>query len=412
VTVARETADVAIVGAGPYGLSLAAHLRAAGVDHRVFGEPMRLWRSQMPAGMFLKSAGFASNLSTSQRGHTLEQFCRDTGRPFAPVGRPVPLDTFLAYGDWFQRSQVPHLEEVLVSHVDADNDGYAVSLTDGSSLWARRVVVAAGVQHFAHLPDVLHFLPPELCSHASDHADLSRFAGRDVVVLGAGQSALESAALLHESGAAVRVLARTGKLRWNGPAPPVDRSVWQRLREPEAGLGSGWGNWFYSTRPGLFRYLPRRERLHRARTALGPSGAAWLRPRLENLVPVQLGHAVVGAQPLNDGVRLTARTIDGGRVELRTEHIIASTGYRADLARLEFLDPRLRARIRTIGGTPEVGRTFASSADGLYFVGPAVAPTFGPLMRFVYGADFAARLLSRHLSGSARSRTRLAAGVR
>jgi len=397
----REVVDVAIVGAGPYGLSLAAHLRAAGVGHRVFGEPMRLWRSHMPVGMFLKSQGFASNLSTPQPGHTLEAFCRETGRPYVSYGVPIPLETFLAYGDWFQRAQVPYLEQVLVSHVAAANGGYSITLADGRSASARRVVVAVGVQHFAHVPDLLAALPPELHSHASQHPDLTRFTGRDVVVVGAGQSALESAALLHEAGATVRVLARSKQLRWNGQPLAPDRPLWQRLREPEVDLGSGWATWFYSTRADLFRYLPPGERLRRARTALGPAGASWLRSRVDGRVPVYLGHELVRAEPVRDGVRLAARTADGNAVEMFTEHVIAATGYRTDMARLTFLDPDLRSRLRRIGRTPRVGRAFDSSARGLYFVGPAVAPTFGPVMRFVCGADFASRLLARHVGATA-----------
>ena len=106
----RDTVDVAIIGAGPYGLSLAAHLRAAGVDHRVFGEPMRLWRSHMPAGMFLKSQAFASNISTPEARHTLEAFCKEHGYPYVSYGVPIHLKTFVAYGDWFQRTQVPELD--------------------------------------------------------------------------------------------------------------------------------------------------------------------------------------------------------------------------------------------------------------------------------------------------------------
>lgn len=409
----RQTVDVAIVGAGPYALSLAAHLRAAGVDFRVFGEPMRLWRSHMPAGMFLKSQGFASSLSSPQPGHTLEDFCRESGRPYAPYGVPVPLETFLAYGDWFQLAQVPQVEQVLVAEVRDDGGGFAVRLSDGTNLAARRVVVAPGVTHFAHVPAPLAALPPGLHSHASQWADLSRLAGRDVVVVGAGQSALESAALLHEAGAVVRVLARGGQLAWNGEPLPPNRPWRQRLREPEVNLGSGWATWFYSRHAGLFPYLPARERLHRARTALGPAGACWLRPRVEGRFPIHLRHEVLEARAVEGGLRLGVRTPDGTTVEMDTEHVIAATGYRPDLARLTFLDAGLRARVRTLGRTPRVGRSFESSVPGLHFVGPAVAATFGPLMRFVCGTGFASPVLSRHLArgtSQARAATDVPAG--
>jgi cation diffusion facilitator CzcD-associated flavoprotein CzcO len=91
-----DAVDVAIVGAGPYGLSVAAHLRGAGVSYRQFGLPMHLWRDAMPRGMFLKSQGFASNLSDPERSHTLEAFCAKTGRPYASYGLPVALDTFVS----------------------------------------------------------------------------------------------------------------------------------------------------------------------------------------------------------------------------------------------------------------------------------------------------------------------------
>jgi thioredoxin reductase len=395
----RDTVDVAIIGAGPYGLSLAAHLRAAGVDHRVFGEPMRLWRSHMPTGMFLKSQGFASNISTPEAHHTLEAFCKEHGYPYVSYGVPIHLKTFVAYGDWFQRAQVPELDEVLVRGVSPENGGrYVLSLADGRSVTARHVVVAVGVQHFAHTPDVLAALPPQLQSHTSRHSDLSPFRGRDVVVVGAGQSALESAALLHEAGAAVRVLAREGQLQWNGEPLPPSRPLWARIREPEVDLGSGWATWFYSSHAALFRHLPSRQRLYRARTALGPAGAHWLKPRIEDHIPIHLGHEIIDAQPAGDGVRLVARTRDADAVELHTEHVIAATGYRTDIGRVTFLNPALRTQVRTVGRTPHVGRTFESSVSGLYFVGPAVAPTFGPVMRFVCGTDFASRQLSRHLA--------------
>ncbi len=406
----NDPIDVAIVGAGPYGLSLGAHLRAAGVPFRQFGLPMQLWREAMPRGMFLKSQGLASNLSDPSGTHTLRAFCESSGRDYADYGLPVPLETFVAYGDWFQRAEIPHLEELMVSDVTRCNGHFDLTLSDGSSALARKVVVATGVQHFAHLPGTLAALPAQVCTHSSAHDDLGVFADREVAVVGAGQSALESAALLHESGAHVTVLARASGLVWNGDPLAAQRSVRRRLREPEAPLGSGWSTWFYSTQPNLFRRLPPARRVRVARTALGPAGAYWLRQRVEGKIRTLVAHSVRWAEPEPWGVRLGLRINGGGIKEITADHVLAATGYRTDLDRLSFLDERVRSTVQTLGGSPDVGPDFQSSAPGLYFVGPAVAPTFGPVMRFVYGAAYAGRTVARSLTAT--RGPRIAVGAR
>jgi thioredoxin reductase len=401
-----DAVDVAIVGAGPYGLSAAAHLRAAGLSTRQFGLPMRLWREAMPRGMYLKSQGFASNLSDPEGSHTLEAFCEKTGHPYASYGLPVPLDTFISYGQWFADELVPGLEEILVTGLGRRDGGYDVTLADGEMVRARNVVVAAGVEHFARMPGLLAQLPPAMSSHSSAHTDLAQFAGQRVVVVGAGQSALETAALLHENGAAAHLVARADRLRWNGKPLPPNRPLPQRIKEPEAGLGSGWSTWFYSRHPELFRHLPERTRVYRARTALGPAGAFWLRGRVEDQFPILTSHAVRSAAEGSDGVRLGLSARDGSSRELAADHVIAATGYQPDLTRLSFLDARLRSQLKTVVGTAAVGPDYQSSSPGLYFIGPAVAPTFGPVMRFVYGSDHAASTVARRLAGSARTAVR------
>ena len=402
--------DVAIVGAGPYGLSLAAHLRGAGVEYRQFGLPMRLWRSAMPRGMFLKSQGFASNLADPVGTHTLAAFCRATGRGYASYGLPVPLDTFVSYGEWFTSELGLPVDDVLVTDIAQLGDRFSMTLADGERVTARRVVIAIGVEHFAYLPDPLSALPPDLCTHPSAHPDLAVFSGKDVIVVGAGQSALESAALLHENGASVRVLARARQVRWNGAPLPPDRPLRQRFREPESGLGSGWATWFYSNHPELFRLLPRATRVYRARTALGPAGASWLRSRVEGQFPVQTGTVVTRVEPKGSGVLLGTRHAGAGTsqpAELTADHVIAATGYRTDLTRLPFLGEDLRARLGAVAGTgsPPVAGDYQSAVPGLYVIGPAVAPVMGPVMRFVFGAKHAAGTVSRQLgSGSRPSR--------
>jgi FAD-dependent urate hydroxylase len=153
--------EVAIVGAGPYGLSVAAHLRAAKVPFRIFGSPMSLWRS-MPRGMILKSQGFASNLSSPQDGHTLEDYCTATSLPYMRSGLPIPRDTFLGYGEWFWREHVPEVEDTLVTQVARKNGGFEIGLADGEHAWSRNVVFAVGVAAFARVPEQLAALPATL----------------------------------------------------------------------------------------------------------------------------------------------------------------------------------------------------------------------------------------------------------
>jgi cation diffusion facilitator CzcD-associated flavoprotein CzcO len=281
--------DVVVVGAGPYGLSVAAHLQASGLSYRIFGQPMNLWRTMMPQGMYLKSQGFASNLSDPKDAKTLEAFCASTGRHYGSYGVPVALDLFIDYGLWFKEQLSLPVEEALVTSVTKEGGLFHVTVGGTEELTARQIVFAIGVEHFAFTADPFASLPDTLCTHSSGLTDPAAFADKQVIVVGSGQSALESAALLHEHGAGadVQLLARRATLSWNGNPLAPDRPLVQRLREPEAGLGSGYSTWFYSNQPDLFRHLPQSTRVYRAATALGPSGAAsvTVRPVLTENFP-------------------------------------------------------------------------------------------------------------------------------
>ena len=398
---ADSTSEVTIIGAGPYGLSIAAHLRAAGTEFRIFGSPMQTWRKLMPVGMFLKSEGCASNLSDPDGSYILERFCKQERHGYGDYAVPVSLDIFTRYGLSFQQQQVPEVQESHVTALRQAPGGFAVELDTGETVTTRRAVVAVGTTYFAHIPETLRHLPRELLSHSSEHRSLSGFRGRDVTIIGAGQSALETAALLRENGAYPRVLVRQHSVAWNADPTAIPRSLPKRIRRPSAGLGAGWRTLFYSEAPGAFYYLPERNRIRAVRTVLGPAGAWWLKERVVGKLPILLGHSIRAADWQGERVRLVLDQPDNGSKELLTDHVIAATGYRVDLRALPFLDPPLQSQLRRVGQSPVVSRDFESSVEGLYFVGLAAANHFGPVMRFVYGADFAARRLSRHLSGSA-----------
>ncbi|MFD6880317.1 MULTISPECIES: NAD(P)-binding domain-containing protein [unclassified Streptomyces] len=388
--------DLVVVGAGPYGLSIAAHAAAAGLGVRVLGRPMASWRDHMPEGMFLKSEPWSSNLSAPGGHHTLGEYCAGLGVA-AEHGSPLPIGTFSAYGLWFARRAAPEVEEVTVTEVTPQGEGFLIRTAEGPPLLARTVALAVGVMPFTRYPEILRELPPGHVSHSSDHRDLARFAGLDVAVLGAGQAALETAALLAEAGARPSLVARRARLNWNTVPQPLERPLTRSLREPHSGLGTGWRSWVWSELPWAVRRLPAPTRERIAATALGPAGAWWLRERFERRVPALLGHRLERATAVGGRTRLGLITTAGESVVLEAAHVVAATGFAPDLRRLELLDARLRAALETVGdgGTPELSAGFESSWPGLFFAGLLTAPSFGPSMRFVHGAGFTAGRLVR-----------------
>jgi thioredoxin reductase len=393
--------ETAIIGAGPYGLSIAAHFRSRGISFRIFGRPMDSWLAHMPDGMKLKSDGFASNIYDLDAKFTLKQFCAERGIEYADMGTPVHLATFGDYGLAFKDRMVPELEEKMVTEVERVADGFRLRLDDGEEFKARRVVLAIGITHFARLPQNLAQLPPELVSHSYDHRDLASFKGRSVVVLGAGSSALDMAGLLRDAGADVQLVARATSLVFHtAPTPGKRRSFWQRVRHPNSGLGPGLLSRFFSDAPAVFHYLPESVRLHFVRTTLGPSGGWFIKEKVVGRVPLVLGYTVERTEVHNGKARLHLRAADGSEREIVTDHVIAATGYKVDMESLPFLASDIRSKVKCISGMPVLSSSFESSVPGLYFVGLAAANSFGPVMRFAFGAGFAARRLTQTMMKS------------
>ncbi|MGY0024628.1 FAD-dependent oxidoreductase [Streptomyces sp. cg35] len=394
---------VAVIGAGPYGLSTAAHLRARGIPVRVFGDPMVSWRSHMPEGMILKSVPSASNIDAPQRGHDLVDYCDAAGikRLVTDVDL-ISAETFVAYGEWFQEKLVPDLERVRVVSVDRHSGaGFELKLDSGEQFTARAVVVATGLSGLEHLPRELAAAAPDgpapsgPLSHSAQHHDLSRFAGQELIVVGAGQSALETAVLAAEAGASVRVVARgTGRVRFG--APP-----WGQPRfRPETPFGRAWSLYALTYYPHQYRQLPPQARHFLVRRVLGPLGAWWLRERFEGKVAVREVASVEGATVSDGAPVLAVRTHGDRREELSADHVIAATGYRVDLAAMPFLGDGLRTRIAVSRGTPRLGAGYVSSVPGLYFTGMLGGSSYGPVMRFVCGTEFASPRLARHLAAA------------
>ena len=222
-------------------------------------------------------------------------------------------------------------------------------LSNGETLRAKQVVVASGMSGCAYVPPALQGLAARRMMHAFEHRDPEQTRGADVAVIGLGQSALEAAALIEESGANVSVLARATRVQWNTKPGGSARSLRERWQAPQSGLGENRGLWVYSNIPLAFHSAPRKQRLKRGYKVLGPAGAWWLRPRIEQHFPLFLQRAVVAAPEQNGGAVLSVQGPEGVE-EHAFGHVLAGTGYRADKELLQFLDAGLRDQIATVPG--------------------------------------------------------------
>lgn len=390
-----QSTDVVIVGAGPYGLSVAAHLIARRVPLRIFGSPMQAWSAAMPQGMKLKSEGFATNLSDSDGKFTLGAYCAEQGIPYSDTGLPVQLDTFIGYGRAFQERFVPNLEDKVVKSLERTPEGFELRLDTGERVSARKVVLATGIRSFGVIPQELADLPKEYLYHSSDISDLAAFAGRELVIIGSGASAMDLAALARQQGATVSVVARRQVVKFQSPLG--ERSLYDRIRGPMTPLGPGWKSVLCTKAPLLFHVMPESFRVDVVRRYLGPAPAWFVRDQVEGRIPIMTGASVKKAWVENGRPHLLISQGEGREMRIAADYIIAATGYKVDVQRLDFLSSQIRSELRCADRAPALSMNFESSVPGLYFVGTASANSFGPMLRFVCGTGFTARRLSSHL---------------
>jgi cation diffusion facilitator CzcD-associated flavoprotein CzcO len=381
--------DVAVIGAGPYGLSTAVHLRRAGIEPHVLGDPMSFWR-EMPRGMFLRSNFSATNIAEPTGPYSLKSYMADIGETF---GTPVPLDRFVAYGTWLQERAVPDVDRRQVASVERAGDAFALELDDGTSLTARRVVVAAGIAPFVSMPAGFEHLPDHVVSHTGAHSQPATFAGRRVAIVGGGQSALESAALLREAGADVEVFVRRDRITWlRGGVVHRKLGRLAPVVYAPTDVGPLWYSRLVSV-PDLFRRLPRRMQTPIAYRCIRPACSQWAKLRLDD-IPIHLDTRVMHVESRNGGLLLK---LEGGETR-EIDHLMFGTGYRVDVARYPFLGADILGEIERANGYPLLKRGLESSVAGLHFIGAPAAWSFGPTMRFVSGSWYAGRSVARALA--------------
>lgn len=377
----RSVCRATVIGAGPYGLSVAAHLKAAGIETRTFGEPMSFWQANMPAGMKLRSGWIASSLSDPRGRYTIDEYVRAGGMVRT---EPIPIQDFVNYGQWFQRNNVPDLDTRKVLSVESAGTRFRILLEDGEEFESHHVIIAAGLANQSFIPKEFQGIPKKFISHTFDHSDLKPFAGRRVAVIGRGQSGIESAALLSEAGADVEVICR-GPIHWIG----ADGQ--RRLLRAKTGVGPFPLDWIVEM-PGAVRMWPAKLRNAFNKRTLRPAAAAWLKPRMGQ-VRLNPDRAVIRTSVQDDAITLH---LDNG-AHMTVDHVLLATGYKPDVSRPGILAPELmdRLELHDDARCPVLRSHFEASVPGLHFVGSASVPSYGPMMRFVAGAGYAAQSVTQ-----------------
>ncbi|HEY6962936.1 MAG TPA: FAD-dependent oxidoreductase [Gaiellaceae bacterium] len=384
--------DVCVVGAGPFGLSIAASLPDRRV--KVFGSPMQTWRTHMPADMLLRSAWDETSLRGPEGAGSIDEWAAA-----AKVERtePLPLSLFLAYADWFRERYVGDHDESEVTTVVREADRFSVTTAGGQRLTADAVVVAVGVTPFPSAPEAFR---PHLGRRVRFAIESQRafhdVAGKRMVVVGAGQAGLETAGLAAAAGADVEVIARSG-VRWFADREPHHRrgalgARIYRLAYPAIGYGPPPINRLV-LHPDLFAALPVTHRRRLTRRLLRPGGSPWVRELVEGNVKLTEGRQVAAVARSNGGLQLM---LDDGSARV-VDSVMLATGYRFDAGRLAFLDESIRRRIVLEDGYPKLDRSFESAVPGLFFVGYPAEGRFGPISRFVLGTRFTAQRLRERL---------------
>jgi FAD-dependent urate hydroxylase len=357
---------------------------------RVFGPVMGFWEQHMPKGMLVRSALSASSLSDPRGELSLDAYEAAQPRPFP---RPLPGEELPRYGHWFQERAAPDVDERLVATVEREGSGFALTMQDGERHTARRIVIATGLGSFPHRPTQFSTLGEDLATHSMDLTEPKRLAGRSVAVIGCGQSAVETAALLSEAGAQVELIARDPAIRWlirgerlRGLDPILQRVLYAPTDVGPAGVSR------LVAMPNLFRRLPRELQDRLAYRSIRPAATSWLVDRTTE-VTMTFNHQVTEARPDGGGVLLALD--DGSR--RRVDHVLLATGYKIDVSQEPVVGGSLQATLRLHNGNPVLGAGFESSIPGLHFVGAYSAWSFGPIMRFVAGTAFTGRAIAKHV---------------
>jgi cation diffusion facilitator CzcD-associated flavoprotein CzcO len=272
-----------VIGAGPYGVAVAAYAQARGIATVVAGHPMALWRQHMPAGMFLRSS--TDWHLDAEDVHTFAAFVEDRGIAAADID-PLPIAVFLDYTDWFIERSGLAIAQDMVTRLVRRGHGFEATLAKGRRLVADRVVAASGIARFQRLPAWAGEVPAHLQCHTCDFVDFAAVHDARLLIVGGRQSAYEWAALAADHGAARidvvhrHAMPRFAPVSWAFVNPYIEQTLqtrgwWQGLplERQQAISGEFWAAGRLRLDPWLTPRLPK-DRVVRRPThdAVPPGG--------------------------------------------------------------------------------------------------------------------------------------------
>ena len=373
--------DLLIIGAGPFGLAVAAHASHLGIEHVVVGKPMEFWRKNMPAGMYLRSA---CDWHLDPAGvHTIDCFLAERGLTAKDV-EPLSLEFYLSYVEWFQKQKQIASLPLHVERLDVSDSGFIATTIDGDTINARNVVIAPGFTHFKNIPPELRLrLPPGRFVHTCDFADFSTARNKRFLIIGGRQSAFEWAALLIEAGASAVYISH----RHDSPAFAVADWSWVNPLVENIGHNPTW-----------FRRLSQAEKddvNHRLWAEGRLKVEPWLEARLNNdRVHVRPRTEVVECIENKGEVTVT---LSSGET-ITCDQIVLATGYKVDISRLPILSAgNILDQLETRNGFPVLDDHFQTSIKGLFITSMPATQDFGPFFAFTISVRVSAKLICEAL---------------
>jgi len=378
-----------IIGAGPFGLSLAAYAKGHHIPHMVVGKAMDFWKSNMPYNMYLRSD--CSWHYDPFNEHTIDRYLQTINLKPADV-EPLALDFYLGYCDWFQQQKGIEVTPAWVQelhYIDntADNTRpyYKAILQDGRTITATNVALALGFRYFRNIPEPYTTLfPPERVAHTCDFVDLTKLKDKRVLIIGGRQSAFEWAALINEQDAEAVYLS------YRHPTPAFAQSDWSWVPPLVDSIIEN---------PRWFRRLAAEER-EQANQRLWAEGRLKLEPWLAKRITQECIHLfpetqVTDCHELADGELEVA--LNNGTTFI-VDQIILATGYKVNVSQIPFLaEGNILAQLATLNGFPVLDKHFQSNLPGLFFTSMCATQAFGPYFGFTVSVRTSAHLIGSEL---------------